>query len=448
MKKKIAIAVDHSTRDLPSCALLASELSKSFRVFLVPVSQAGFELFRLGPDFVLLNCLRETNKDLVKKLLKAGIRFAVLDTEGGIYMDVPNSNENTYTMTILRNPELRKQAVRVYLWGKDLFEIALKREFYSLEQLRCFGSPRMDFYHSSFSEFFEKNQTEDKKQILINTSFAGNNPRFSSREKEMLMLINRFGYQKEFIEDLFQKFDRTQEEYIRLTILLAKSFPETHFLIRPHPFENSTIYRKQTESIHNISVGEEGSIFDVIHSSLAVIHFECSTAVEAAFLRKPVFSSLKFKDFRPVPIIQAVTDYIGADDDWIKTIQKVLKTSYVMPEQKSKNLELVEASNFFKVDGKSFLRISKDLEEALHDVKSISDWKFFFWRVTFFILMSLKSAFKLFYRGHVLPKGKKIEIDDLLSLSHRLTRVTGTKVAIKQPRCSNSFEISFQPGTN
>jgi hypothetical protein len=62
--------------------------------------------------------------------------------------------------------------------------------------------------------------------------------------------------------------------------------------------------------------------------------------------------------------------------------------------------------------------------------------------------MSLKSAFKLFYRGHVLPKGKKIEIDDLLSLSHRLTRVTGTKVAIKQPRCSNSFEISFQPGTN
>lgn len=441
MKKKIAIVVDNPTRDLPSCALLASELSKSSRVFLVPVSQAGFELFRLGPDLVLLNYLRETNKELVKKLLKAGIDFAVLDTEGGTYMDVPNSNENTYTMTVLRNPELRRRAVRVYLWGKELLNIMLARGFYSPEQLRCLGSPRMDFCHESFSAFFEKREIDNKKQIIVNTSFAGNNPRFSSRENEMVMLINKFGYQKEFIDELFQNFDQTQEEYIRLTILLAKSFPDAQFVIRPHPFENSTIYKSRTEAISNISVEEKGSIYDAIHRSIAVIHFECSTAIEAAFLGKPVFSHLKFKDFRPVPIIQAVTDYIGGDDDWIETIQKTLNANYVIPKDNTKNLQVVEATNFFKVDGRSFYRISQDLEVALTEMRSTFRLKFLLWRGAFFILMSLKSILKLIYRGHVLPKGKKMENDDMQYLIQRLTRVTGTSVAVRPLKCSNSFEI-------
>ena len=100
----VAIIVDNPLRDLPSNVLIAYELaSRGITVMLVPFNYAPIEIWAYQPDIVLLNHLRKSNENFVHELYNAGIKYAVLDTEGGVFFDLSILNKTIGNNFVRKN---------------------------------------------------------------------------------------------------------------------------------------------------------------------------------------------------------------------------------------------------------------------------------------------------------------------------------------------------------
>lgn len=437
---KIAILVDNPLRDLPSCVLLAADLAKKYDVFLLPTAQAATDVFRIAPDLTLLNYLRVSNQALVQKMLACGLRYSVLDTEGGFFMKVPNSDENTYTMTIVPDEQLRSKVAQFFIWGEELWNTLNSRGVYAHSELLCLGTPRMDFYHSSMAGYYAE-QTKKKPMILVNTSFAGNNPKFSQKEIEMKMLVKKFAYSHDFIEKFFADLDRAMYAYIDLTKYLAKEFPDVDILVRPHPFEKDEIYRQAFAQFPNVTVSCEGAVGDQIRQSKVLIHYECSTAIEAAFMQVPNFSLTEYRELRPMEHINLITDYRKDFTDISKAVRSVLDGEYKVSQAAIDNLKLIEDKIFFRVDGKAHERIASAIAQWMDSHTQRSSLRQFIQVKLRFAYAGLRSLLKYVAKGFVVPPGKRIEKDEIAAICARFKPVLGAEVSAKPLALSSSFQI-------
>jgi len=66
-------------------------------------------------------------------------------------------------------------------------------------------------------------------------------------------------------------------------------WPEQRFILRPHPFESDDIYRV-LEHYGNFALRQEGTSVEWLNQAKALVHLNCSTAVEAPMLGKPALS--------------------------------------------------------------------------------------------------------------------------------------------------------------
>lgn len=445
MKKKIAILVDNPARDLPACVWLSTFLLEKYQVFLVTTAQASTDLFRIMPDLVLLNYLRENNKPLVKKLIRCGIGFSVLDTEGGLFMQVPNSQENTYTMTVIKDDEIRSQVKQFFVWGSDLYQQLLQRQLYPKDSLVCLGTPRMDFFSPALKSYFSNPESYMPQSdfILINTSFAGNNPKYSNKEAEKKMLIEKYQYTAEFIEDFFKNLDLVLYAYIELTKKIANHFPDKKIVLRPHPFENHSLYIKEFAEFKNILVDGQGTSADWLWHAKALVHYECSTGVEASFIGLPQFSLEKFKDLRPNPFIEKLTHYAVDENHLFQLLESVLLEKYERPPFVKKNLKEVESRIYHQIDGRSAERISQAILASINN--SSSDGKSVKKLITFFyfFVFGFRSLIKLIMKGKLVPDGKALIQNEVQSCLNRISKVKKVNFNLRKVSLSSCFEIQI-----
>lgn len=440
---KIAIIVDNPIRDLPSCALLASILSKTHETYLISASNAGTEIFQINADLVLLNSLRETNKHLIYKLINSQISYSVLDTEGGLFMDIPNTDENTYTITLPKDPVLRQNLAQYFLWGNETTSELIKRKLFDDTKLFCLGTPRMDFFSSPLKQLISSKQSLNHRNpmILINTSFAGNNPRYSNRAAEMKMLIQKFNYTEKFITEFFDNLDKTHLAYIELTLFLAKKFPNIDFVLRPHPFENEEVYKNKFASQPNIKVILQGSAAEWITQSVALVHFECSTAIEAAVLGIPVFSLSEFKYVRPLQHIQSISDYADSFEEMAEKLNLILEKKYQRPNKLHENLKKIESNLYYKIDGLSHIRIANSINEFDKKTErklSLRGWSY---RLIYKLFFNIRALVKMTVKGYLIPPGKSIQLSELNEFYKKLNSIQESNTKVKQLKKYNIFKI-------
>ena len=53
--------------------------------------QMTSELWRIRPNFVVLNYLRENNQTFVRRLLASGFSVGIMETEGGVFSLIPDN---------------------------------------------------------------------------------------------------------------------------------------------------------------------------------------------------------------------------------------------------------------------------------------------------------------------------------------------------------------------
>jgi len=365
--KKIALIVDNPKRDLPACVLLAYGLAlRGLDSYLIPMNRMTSVLFKVRPDYVLFNYLRVNNEKIVRRLINCGIQVGVLDTEGGIFNKMPNTGKFNFFNILTPDPTLRAKIKDYFCWGSEIYEAILDEGCFSKEQLSLSGTPRIDFLHPNFQSFHSFPEEEAKDTILINSSFPIINPKFSSREQEMNDLRVRFNYPEDFLMKLGQTLDVARSRMVSISMFLADAFPDLKFVFRPHPFENEHWYQAYFKNIKNLHVTNERTVDEWLTRAIALIHYECSTAIEANLLNIPVFSYSGVKSIKSNVHIEKVTHFLNSDSEFREQIEAVLQGKYEKPVEVIREQAAVRGKVYGLCDGNAHVRVVEKLYSSVN----------------------------------------------------------------------------------
>ncbi|MFN7692337.1 MAG: surface carbohydrate biosynthesis protein, partial [Bacteroidota bacterium] len=139
-------------------------------------------------------------------------------------------------------------------------------------------------YHSYFKDDIKQLKNTYNDFILVNTNFGLSNSyvgeekllKYYEKEKTLSaeakkLLLFKFNFLKEVFND-----------YLVALSKLAEAFPQLNFVIRAHPSESEDAYHQLANHHKNIHVVKEGNVAKWIIASKAVIHYDCTTGMEAA----------------------------------------------------------------------------------------------------------------------------------------------------------------------
>ena len=288
--RRVALVVDNPLRDLGGITLVAHSLARQgLQCFLVPFNLQTEEIRALAPEFVLLNYLRRNNQRFVKDMLAAGIRVGVLDTEGGVLATL-----ESYETTLADDPGIRRGVGPVCMWGPAMADAAVQRGWFAAGQVVVTGTPRFDYYtaryRSAALQASPHGSAYRSPVVLINGNFPVANPRFYSPEQEARQLVDRLGYDPEFVRKLKTGQEATMRGIVEIANELSARFPEATFVYSPHPFERLETYHRLLRDAPNLHLVKAGTVDGWILRSAAVIQRGCSTAIEASLARVPALS--------------------------------------------------------------------------------------------------------------------------------------------------------------
>jgi surface carbohydrate biosynthesis protein len=358
---RVVLLVSNPYRDLAGLVLTALRLSQhGVTCFLLPTHRRHFEIWTLAPDLVLFDNLRTGREKLLRRLLWAGIRVVVLDTEGGVFTDL-----DRYADKLTPDPHLRRQVSRFCAWGPALARRAVHAGWFDESQVVVTGVPRLDLYVPPWNDaavtFSSYADAYARPLVLINGNFNRTNPWLRPGSKAIREFLGP-AYDEEGARRWVEIETRTREELVRLSGRLAEALPNVTFVYRPHPFEDPETYRGQLAGLPNLHLVKQGSVEGWILRASAVIHCGSSTAVEAALAGRAALSPAWIPTPARYPVVDAVTMACSTEDELLRRVQEAVdrKTFWA-----AENLQPVLAEWFAAPDGLAHERVAAAILEAL-----------------------------------------------------------------------------------
>ena len=232
-------------------------------------------------------------------LLKKGFLITSIDEEGGL---IYNSYER---MAKSRYSELTiDQTSAVFAWGLDDYETLKKFYPKNSSKFHMTGSPRADLWKPFFLDQSENiSELMKKPYLLISPArpmlFANHMKPFHEiiRLAEDSGELNR---DPKSFEQLFNDMSigyRLTYNFIEAIRYLAKQNNGYDIVLRPHPVENIETWKVYLKNIPNVHVIRKGSITPWLHNAFALMHNNCTTALEASVSGKPVITYLPFPQY-------------------------------------------------------------------------------------------------------------------------------------------------------
>jgi surface carbohydrate biosynthesis protein len=398
--KKICLIVDNPLRDLDGLVLLARELALcGFEAWLIPMYEQPFDIRAIGADFVLLNYVRENNIYHAYAYQEEGVRVGVLDTEG-----VGGKSAKEFAELVSKSGGAR--AMDLYcVWGEAQKNALNASDIISPKRIYVTGCPRYDYCAKPWLYALSKPPIESG-YILINTNFSLVNPEFSAgREQELDAAISA-GFTREFAQSYIEDASKALGEIIDLIEYLLLSLPDQKFVLRPHPFESKVRYQHLAK-YSNFSLYQQGTSIEWLSSAKALIHLNCSTAIESAILGKNAFTPIWLDSkFLNVPGPSKVSIKAKTPNELVNMLSRIDNSQF-----KEDNAEAIREfvyPLYYKIDGKASERVVEAIEATFKEKNNIVKRKL---SMKFIILNFLRNA--LGYR--------KFEIlSRLLGLSVRL----------------------------
>src|SRR5258705_382520 len=258
---RIAIIVDHPQRDLAGLVLTAFRLCQEEGVscHLVPLNLQEIELWALAPDFVLLNFARRGTERLAEQLNEAGVKFGVLDTEGGVW-----ERPNEYSDLLWADRSLLHKVETMCAWGPAIADHVVSEGFFDPSRVTLTGCPRFDLYHAQWRGVLHEKDLRktsgSRKRILINTNFSFSNPRFSTRENHIEQAQKDFNWQLTRIMKMLRSGTAGMATVVEMAHNLSRHFPLSQIILRPHPFELDEYYRTRLANLDNVIVDGDGPV--------------------------------------------------------------------------------------------------------------------------------------------------------------------------------------------
>ena len=230
-----------------------------------------------------------TKKKWMKWCQKLGLTVVAWDEEGLVYFD-----DGIYRELRLCEEVLEETAL-FFTWGDAQSETILTHVPEEKERVIPVGNPRFDMMRPEIREFYSPAAIKLKERygpiLLINTNFGFCN-HYHGMEAERKRLqtypiaVSRPGFFDGWIEAQEKIFFHFKKMIPRL----REAFPSHSIIIRPHPSEDHSTWNKIIENLPNCYVNGEGNVHEWIFASDVLVHFNCTTAIEAYLLGVPAIA--------------------------------------------------------------------------------------------------------------------------------------------------------------
>ena len=195
----------------------------------------------------------------------------------------------------------------IFCWGQKQ-QALLTGQLHEAEKLIRAGAPRVDIWRQS-KRFYRTEIADLRRQfgkfILVSSNFGmcrdeSDIPQFvETKARQNLAIVDDSA--SHLVERLkyFINVKNSFLEMIRkLSAELAKD-GEFQIVIRPHPSDDSRIWAElEKENLPLVTIRGSGSISPLICAAEALIHNNCTSAVEAWFANVPTIAYLDYSDSR------------------------------------------------------------------------------------------------------------------------------------------------------
>jgi surface carbohydrate biosynthesis protein len=286
-QRRIGLVVDHPLRDLHGTALVAHHLARmGHLVSLVPFYAQHLDLPQLDLDLLVLNYVRPANAAVVARAERLGTALAVLDTEGGLLADSgPTSPAGI--AAYLRESGVDKRLAVYLFWGSALRDAVVAGTRLPPERALVTGCPRFDLAHAPWRE---RPADRANAPVLVNTNFPVVNSAHAVDGSIDRTALQAVGLSEDTIANLVATNRRVMEAFVEAVASLASARPERRFVLRPHPFESDAPYRRRFAEHPNVEIRRQGSVLDELARCSALLHVNCTTAIEAVLCGVPPIS--------------------------------------------------------------------------------------------------------------------------------------------------------------
>lgn len=279
---KIGIILDNPKREIDGILLIAYHLVRQgHEAFIIPMYQQGHDVPLLDLDGLIVNYARLNNRSFLRAAKELGLTVFVLDNEGSVIAE-----KDVRAPT---NPShMRELGVHTYIdhylfWGQRQRDAFAGAGILADEKLHVTGCPRYDVCSTRWRGLLDYPK---QGYVLVNTNFSTVNPLFTKTAGNEKQSFRSVGWEDEYVNRLFHDLREVFQKYLDTIADLATRHPDRLFIIRPHPFEDKTLYERTYASQSNVTVDDSGSVFSVIHHAACVLHLNCQTAVETVLLDK------------------------------------------------------------------------------------------------------------------------------------------------------------------
>lgn len=264
------------------CTFLARE---GFQCLLGSKSQINPLLSRFkGYIYLDKGYHKGTSESLYSIIKSQGGSIISLDEEGGIDFGDNSTLLGRYA------PALFEAADLVFLWGEEQKKI-VRSHIKNPECVKITGHPRFELLKIEYQNLYSKDVKHLKQQhgdfILINTNMG-----FGNNIKGDDFVIENYEKRFKNIHQIVAFDKRKMDAIIDIVTEVAAQYPEKEVILRPHPEEELTLYRSAFSSFPNVKVLFEGSVVPWLMAASAMIHPDCTTAVESLFIGKRSLSFL------------------------------------------------------------------------------------------------------------------------------------------------------------
>jgi len=297
---RIQLLCDHKWRDLPNLCAIKLALDRLGHTVLISATkgaQAHTAAFK--PDVVVFNHLHsETYRTFSRILKENGRTVVVLPTEGAMrpeYEPIGAGEFSDYSHVDL-----------FLTWSNKSSDEVRRRWGSSGTEVRGIGCTRFDFHHPRFYEavptrevFCTKWGLDPSRPVVTwATAYGyahlnGNAPqsRLAQFEREAIEIgmkecLRRIGIDLIELPKIFSEGRDVASEALFET---AEALPDVQFVIKPHPVEDLSYYRRRIADtgLHNVSFCPQDYIWSILRASDVHLHRQCTTAVEAWMWGKP-----------------------------------------------------------------------------------------------------------------------------------------------------------------
>lgn len=324
----ILLPVEIQSRELDAKLLLACFLAKeNMHVVIGSRQKMHDEIASLPKGVYLAKDFRKPSIRIFRILRDRGCPIVAWDEEGVIF----------YNREIYHRRRVNAKALgfveQLYAWNEENAELLRTAPGYGGAPVHVTGNQRIDLLRPELRDLFAEDkkllQQRFGKFILINTNFGRINPGISlGAQKHNPDKNIQDPKQKELTDNINKFKKKIFSSFMEMVPELARAFPDTNIVIRPHPSEKVETWVQITQGFQNVKVVHEGHVYPWLMAAEATIHNGCTTGVEAFLLGRPVIS------YRPVvseeheiALPNKLSHHAGDMDELIQLLSNALEAN-------------------------------------------------------------------------------------------------------------------------